>query len=173
MAYWKQLHVDGVYIDLSHLEPFFFEVTHTASHIPASIEVIFSSHCFSERTTNATHKDTLPRTHLAHNETRVFDKRRYELSKSLPKHISNLSTRSIVLGRDNNYIHVTLEDGEDYAIFFVIHKHSANTCKMRVVSAYPLTKPHWKVKQSGEMKFKTLVAKVLQGTPIKFPRTGR
>ena len=89
MPYWKPLVVDGVAIDLGHLETFEFETRPTGSQANATVRVMFGNHCFSEAFDAAVHTASLPKTHVSAHETRSFDRERYELGKSLRGHVRN------------------------------------------------------------------------------------
>ena len=67
------------------------------------------------------------------------------------------------------HIHITLENGSDYAIFFHVKKQAVRLCSLFVMSAYPMNKPRAKVDLSRRMKFKTAVAKIATGRKPKFP----
>ena len=168
MPYWKPLTIDGVSIDLSHLEIFEFEMLPTGSPNKATIRVIFNNHCFSETYDTAVHAASLPATHTSAHETRGFDPERYELSKSLRGHIERFPGQRIAQTRTGTLVKVTLADGRDYGIFFTLKRLHASVCELFVVTAYPLD-AHRRVAITGKMRFNLIVAKVLDGKKPKFP----
>ena len=115
MPYWKPLTIDGVSIDLSHLEIFEFEMLPTGSPNKATIRVIFNNHCFSETYDTAVHAASLPATHTSAHETRGFDPERYELSKSLRGHIERFPGQRIAQTRTGTLVKVTLADAATMA----------------------------------------------------------
>jgi hypothetical protein len=169
MSYWKPLSVDGVAVDLSHLEPLSFRVVPKGLDSEATIQVVFNNHCFSEDFDAARHSAPLPKTHVAPHETRGFDVARYELSKLLPDLVRAFDGRRVAQTRTGPLVRVTLADGRDYAIVFTLKKMGALTCELFVMSAYPLDRPKSQVVATGEMKFNVAVALVLQGKKPKFP----
>ncbi len=169
MPYWKPLVVDGVVIDLSHLEPFEFQILPKGLTEPAAVRVIFNSHCFSEEFDAPRHGTPLPATHIASHETRGFDLDRYELSKLLPAQIRAFDGNRIAQTRTGTLVRITLADGREYGIFFTLKKTGATHCELFVVSAYPLERPKRSVVATGEMKFNVAIALVLGGKRPKFP----
>jgi hypothetical protein len=169
MTYWKPLVVDGEPVDLSHLEPFGFQVLPKGLTEHTTIRVIFNSHCFSENFDAKRHSVPLPATHVSPHEERGFDPLRYKLSKSLPAHVLDFDGRRIAQTRSATLVRVTLADARDYGIFFTLKKIGAAACEMFIMSAYPLDRPKKTVVATGEMSFNVAVAIVLSGRKPKFP----
>jgi hypothetical protein len=168
MSYWKPLVIDGAIVDLSHLEPFDFQIIPTGVTVPATVHVVFNNHCFSEDFDAKRHDAPLPSTHIAPHEKRGFDIVRYGLSKSLPDHVRDFDGKRIAQTRAGTLVRITLTDGRDYGIFFTLKKTGA-VCEMFVVSAYPLERPKTQVIATGEMRFNVAVVLVLAGKKPKFP----
>jgi hypothetical protein len=169
MPYWKPLVVDGVVIDLSHLEPFEFQILPKGLTEPATVRAVFNNHCFSAEFDASRHRGPLPATHVSPYEVRGFDLVRYELSKLLPVQVRELDGKRIAQTRTGTLVRITLADGRDYGIFFTLTKMGAAACEMFVMSAYPLERPKKSVVATGEMKFNVAVALVLSGRKPKFP----
>ena len=169
MSYWKPLVVDGIAIDLSHLEPFEFRVIPKGLTSEAVIQVVFNNHCFSEEFDAARHSEPLPKTHVASHETRGFDAVRHGLSKLLPELVRAFDGRRVAQTRTGPLVRVTLADGRDYAIVFTLKRVGALACELFVMSAYPLDRPKSQVVATGEMKFNVAVALVLEGKKPRFP----
>jgi len=169
MRYWKPLIVDGETVDLSHLEPFEYQIIPKGSMVPATIRVIFNNHCFSKEFESARHGAPLPATHVSSHERRGFDPTRYELSKLLPARVRDFDGKRIAQTHNGTLACVTHADGREYAIFFTLSKTGAAACEMFLISAYPLERPKTYVIATGEMKFNLAVALVLSGKKPKFP----
>lgn len=168
MLYWKPLTINGITIDLSHLEPFEFQILPKGSMERATIRVVFDDHCFSEEFEAARHGTPLPATHVSSHEERGFDADRYELSKLLPVQVREFDGKRIAQTRTGTLVRITLADGREYAIFFTLSKAGAAACEMFVMSAYPLERPKKSVVATGEMKFNVAVALVFSGKKPKF-----
>jgi hypothetical protein len=170
MPYWRPLVVNGVAIDLSHLEPFPFQVFPTGSEKPATIHVTFNNHCFSKGFDASRHRAPLPATHVSPAERgkRGFEPTRYELSKSLPALVREFDGRRIAQTSKGTLVRIALADGRDYGIFFKLEKTGSTTCEMFVMSAYTPDEGK-RVVATGEMRFNVAVALVLAGKKPKFP----
>lgn len=169
MSYWKPLILDGNPIDLSHLEPFEFEVIPKNLDASAVVRVRFNDHCFTEDFDPGKHACPLPATHVASHETRGFSEARYGHSKNLPTHIRGFDGQRISQTRTGTLVKLTLDDGSQYGIFFTLKRAGPLICDLFVVSAYPLDRPPHAVVATGEMKFNVAVALVLSGKKPKFP----
>lgn len=168
MPYWKPLTIDGQTIDLAHLEPFTFWLLPKGWEEEALVRVTFDNHCFSEEFAEDIHGSPLPRSHVPKHEARGFDQARYDLSKSLRRHICGLDGQRIAQTRTSSLVRLTLESGATYGIFFSL-KRRDKTCELFVMSAYPLDRAAHSVVVTGEMKFNVAVAKILEGKQLKFP----
>ncbi len=170
VPYWKPLVVDGFAVDLSHLEPFEFEVFPKESKDPAIVRVMFNNHCFSETFDPRRHKSQLPQTHVPAHENRALDHIRYKLSKALPDYVRALGKARIAQTRNDLLVRIEIAGrGTDYGIFFTLEKLGQSKCELFVISAYPLERPRHHVAVTGEMKFDVALARVLGGKKPKFP----
>ena len=169
MTYWQPLVIDGETIDLSHLEPFEFQVLPAQSDAPATVSVRFHDHCFTETFDPAKHAAPLRSSQASLHEQRAFCRERYDLSLALPGIIRDLDGRRVASTREGNLVRITLADGRTYPMFFTLRLSGRRRIEMFVVSAY-----HWTratpPADTGEMKFNVAVAKVLKGEKPKFPR---
>jgi hypothetical protein len=168
MPYWSPLAIDGVTIDLAHLEPFEFQVMPARHTAVATVSVHFHDHCFTETFDPARHAVAIQTNQASAHELRAFNVVRYELSKSLPGIIRALDGQRVASTREGNLVRVTLQDGTTYPMFFTLRRENNRRVKMFVVSAYPWDGPG-KLVTTGEMKFNLALAKVLQGQRLHFP----
>jgi hypothetical protein len=168
MSYWSETFVDGIALDLSHLEPFEFTVLPADADIHATVSVRFNDHCFSEDFDAAKHKKLFFTNQSATRERRGFSAERYELSKLLPAIIRDLDGKKIGYTRAGNLVRVTLADGRVYPMFFTLKLESRRRILMFVVSAYDWNRPGWPA-DTGEMKFNIALAKVLREEKPRFP----
>jgi hypothetical protein len=168
MAYWLPLHIDGVAIDLSHLEPFEFSVLPKGSDVEATVSVRFHDHCFTETFDGARHTGHVITTHASTHERRAFSSHRYELSKRLPSIILDLPQRRICSTRQGNLVRITTEDAKVYPVFFTLRHAGGRRMELFVVSAYEWTRDE-KIATTGEMKFTVAIAKILRGEKPRFP----
>lgn len=135
----------GSYIyDLSHLHPqtFRFERPADGNKVAEryTVDVVFSAHCFT--------RDPRPGESYDRNliyqgsgELRIFDSRRYNLSKLLPAIIRDLPNKKIRQNGAHKFftIDVILEDGKsvEYDIFFKVKKAERRGClEMILESAF-------------------------------------
>jgi hypothetical protein len=169
MTYWKPLFVDGTAIDLSHLEPFDFEVIPAGGIKPVTITVKFNDHCFTEDFDATRHDAPLTIDHVSGHETRGFDRVRYELSKNLPLIIRGLDGERISSARKGNLVRVTLQDGQTYPVFFDLRLVRKSRIALFVISAFIWERSD-KPTVTGGMNFNVAIAKVLRGERPKFPR---
>jgi hypothetical protein len=95
MAYWSPLVIEGVRYDLSHLEPFQFQVTPREMSGPATINVRFHDHCFTTAYDTKKHLEITRSNQHSAREERTFDLNRYELSKLLPDFIKAWTERGL------------------------------------------------------------------------------
>lgn len=125
---WQAFKYQGIIYDLSHLYP--FEITYiqpAKNDRPDQVyyfRVAFSLHCFTRKKGE---QETLDPALLYSDsrETRVFDFKRYELSKQLKNIIQELTSRKCYhTGHEGCYftIDVRNDDGviEEYDVFFKI-----------------------------------------------------
>lgn len=147
-------------MDVSHLVPNIVEYIVPADNRRNKPErcyrvtVMYSNHCYTKATENG---------------ERIFDKRRYELSKKLPGIISNLPNLSCSFANGNNYYTVELvDDNEQYEIYFEVYKFKATgTLHLMVHSAYVRDierlkdRPKWKSIRFSTILYATLTGKKL------------
>lgn len=141
---WKPFQYDGKAYDLAHLHPRTFRFERPAEgNKPAEVykvDTIFTSHCFTREPKKAeiyNKSQVYPNDH----ENRLFDFRRYELSKQLPEIIQTLPARK---PRHNNNrrnffsVEVIAENGAtiEYDIFFKVRKVAKGRLEMIVETAF-------------------------------------
>jgi len=125
MARYQQITIEGKAYDLSHLDSFTFEFrVPEKDGKPAqvyTIEAEFSWHCFTH---GIKHGEKIAEALIYWHgrEQRLFDERRYHLSKRLPEIIRNLGSRKCYHTGRGNYSKVEFLNDNDvraeYAIFF-------------------------------------------------------
>lgn len=141
---WQPFKYDGKTYDLTHLHPCTFKFERPAEGNKAAevytVDVVFTLHCFSREPKEAETYDAsliYPDSY----EKRIFDFRRYELSKLLPDIIQALPTRK---PRHNNNrrnffsVEVIRENSTtvEYDIFFKMKKVSKGRLEMLVETAF-------------------------------------
>lgn len=151
-------------IDLSHLKDRVIRYDVPADlkkGIPArsyAVDVSFSEHCYTRGDSSG---------------QRVFDQRRYELSKLLPSIIAGLLSRRISFApidqRVVNYL--TLEgvsEGEDYEVYFDVFKRKGTrTLGLIVRSAYVRDRARLAERpKSKTVKFSTILYGVMNGKKL-------
>jgi hypothetical protein len=170
MAYWKTpLVVDGTVVDLSHLEPFTFSIVPADFVFPVNIHVKFHHHCFSEATVALTSRMVLRPPHGDLHQPRSFSTERFDLSKLLAPLIKEFERKAITRSSNGNLVRIELPNGRSYAIFFTLRKIADRQCEMTVVSAFCPDNPK-SIANSGSMKFKLAVCKILRNQPLKMPK---
>ncbi|MGL4240657.1 MAG: hypothetical protein ACRCTI_06045 [Beijerinckiaceae bacterium] len=169
MPVWKPLHIDGRLVDLSHLEPFAFEVAPVGAALPVPIEVQFNDHCFSIPFDPARHSAALTRDHIAGYGARAFDDDRFGASKMLPAIIRDLGGKRIFTTRRDSLHLATLPDGRLYAIFFNLRRIWGRRVTLFVVSAVPWS-GNRRPAVTGGMSFNVALAKALRGERTRFKR---
>jgi len=141
---WKAFEYKGVTYDLTHLHPRAFRFERPAEdNKPAEIylvHTIFTSHCFTREPKKAeVHDATL--VYADGYENRIFDLRRYELSKLLPEIIQSMPARKPRHNSNRqNFFSVELvtENGStvEYDIFFKVRKVAKGRLEMIVETAF-------------------------------------
>ena len=148
------------YMDVSHLVSRIVEYIVPADNKRNKPErcyrvtVIYSNHCYTKATESG---------------ERLFDERRYELSKKLPDIISNLLNLPCSFANGNNYYTVEFVDNsEQYEIYFEVYKLKATgTLHLMVHSAYVRDierlkdRPKWK-----SVRFSTILYSALSGKKL-------
>jgi hypothetical protein len=170
MKYWSELIINGVNIDLGHLEPFEFVCTARDIEGAITISVRFNDHCFTKDFNPVLHGRTniISRKFSNKNELRVFCEERYLLSHKLPEIIMSLHNKRIASSREGNLVRIEAPNGQTYAVFFTLRKQNTRRINLFVVSAYPVASGK-RVVDTGEMKFDKALAKIIRGEKPKFP----
>ena len=176
MAYFDHV-IDGVRLDLAHLEPrrltFFVDKIGRA----LSIEVRFSNHCFTVGFDDERHD----RQHLIwdHRSRRAYDPARHELSRRLPAIVDALPGASVYMTpTDRNYVYlanVVLADGACYPMYFSLRRAAPGHRQQLLIvveSAYPVQDRRRVLAGTTKISFAVLCAKVYQGDRVR-PRARR
>ena len=180
MIAWAPFTYDSVVYDLSHLHPRTTTVTQSAvAGKPERIFnllVFYSLHCF----TRGIALNEVPDPALCYSdrrETRVFDFRRYELSKRLPLISSELAKRKCYHSGKGNFFVVELVDEsgtrEEYEVFFLASRSTTRgSLNLFVQSAYIRDQDHLSARPAPRkpIRFEILLYNVQTGKPIKEPR---
>ena len=115
MPQFKNKRIAGVDYDLTHLNPFVFPVIHGESEY--AVRVTFYDHVFTKAYDPSGHTPDLIYSRRPGDE-RVFDVRRWELSRDLPNLFQTLG-RSSVYQSGRNFFFLRGKTGEPpYAVFF-------------------------------------------------------
>jgi hypothetical protein len=170
---WEAFQHDGVMYDLTHLHPYTLKFEGQAvgknPSTTFTVDVIYGLHCFSrDPKKNESYDPTLRYADARH--VRVFDFRRYDLSKRLPGIIEELAERKCHNSGKGNFftIEVVDENGElhDYDIFFQVSKSSRRgRINLFVQSAY--IRERKTLEPSRPIKFLVVLHNVLNGIAIK------
>lgn len=169
MPYWEPLRVGLELYDISHLEPFSFEIRPTGWDETALVAVKFHDHCFTESFTLQKHSHVVRSNNSSQHERRGSSPDRYELSRRLPALVRSLDGKRISQTRSGGLVRIDLADGRNYGIFFTIRRNDPKNCDLFVMSAYPFNADRRAIAVTGEMKFNVAVARVLAGKRPKFP----
>lgn len=164
-------------VDVPHLAPHVMTVTMPQGDL-VKIRVAYSCHCFTEGHDQEKHQGDQV-VIMDGQRPRVFDQRRYDLSRTLPALIAGLPDHRVYMlppkqRREPNFTafdaQVELEDGLVYRVFFVLRDKRGREGKVRhrlelfVESAYPTTKDV----KGMRIKFVTLVGATLRGEKIPY-----
>jgi len=177
---FRKVTILGKTYDLSHLEPLSFEfVVPEKEGRPKqlyAIEVLFSWHCF---TRGIAVGEQFPEA-LAYErgrETRLFDERRYHLSKNLPRIIRGIGSRKCFHTGRGNFFTVELVDEQgnriEYTIFFKVSRHTKpRELTLRVESAYVRGDrvPLGRSRPPRPIRFSVIAYNTATGKPIKEPK---
>jgi hypothetical protein len=139
MIDWKPFEFHGVVYDLTHLHPKPVVYRQAASGDKPEreyrVEVIFSMHCFTRGKKDGEKPDNAL-LYRDSRECRVFDFRRYQLSKHLPVIVEELHQRKCHHSGKGNFfiVEIVTEEGDkvEYDIFFEVSR----TAKKGVVNLY-------------------------------------
>jgi hypothetical protein len=170
---WAPFEHDDKTYDLTHLHPRVFRFERPAKdNKPAvvfNVEVTFGLHCFS-RDPRKNEKCDPAMEYADARHVRIFDFRRYELSKKLPKIVEELAGRKCHNSGKGNFftIEIVDENGEtsDYDVFFEVSKSSQRgRINLFVQSAY--IRERNTLEPSTPIKFLVILHNVLNRIPIK------
>lgn len=177
-APYFQAHLVGTKIyDLSHLNPFHFEVISTKVQRPIRISVRFTNHCFSEAFDPLKHTPEEPEI-IDGLKRRALCPIRYELSHELPGLIRGLAGgRTSVhetAARRNWMYAATVEvpiAGTRYQIFFELRRaikerRRLQDLEMVVESAYPADPGRAEPNILGRVGFALLAGSLYMGKPV-------
>jgi hypothetical protein len=134
----------GTEYDIGHLRPFTVAYRYPASgKNPAdsfSVNVSFSHHCYSRGLPRKGEGFDSTLLFEVNGDKRLFDLRRWKLSKHLPAIITDLSNRKCAQSGRGNFFTVAMveEDGStvEYDVFFRAWKPGKGRLFMHVESAY-------------------------------------
>jgi len=176
----RDLSIAGKAYDLSHLESFIFEfVVPEKGRRPQQIykiDVQFSWHCFT-RGIAAGESSSGPLVYRHGRETRLFDERRYRLSRQLPGILRDIGSRKCFHTGRGNFFTVDLVDEHErrveYAIFFrMSRRERPRDLKLMVESAYPQDSnmPRARSRPPRPIRFSVIAYNTSIGRPIKQPK---
>lgn len=125
--YFPELVIAGEPIDLSHLDPFSFQIDSKLAKKTLTVHVTFSNHCFSRKYKPETHLGGEPIIDADSPRPRTFCLIRYRLSKLLPALIHGLNHPKCKVtqtaSRRNWAYSIKIEDPSGpYYVFFKISK---------------------------------------------------
>jgi hypothetical protein len=173
--YFPPLAINGVPIDLSHLEPFSLEIESRLANKKLKVHVTFSTHCFSKGYEAALHPAGEPIIEARKPNPRTFCPIRYRLSHALPEAIQRLANPKAKVAqtaaRRNWAYSMTIEDPRGpYHVFFEIRRSSSNLQDLNLVveSAYHQTQGPPSL--LGTMGFLVLCSKVYMRQPTTTQR---
>ena len=137
------------------------------------VEASFSLHCFTKGigVNEQLDKDLL---YSDSRETRIFDFRRYELSKRLPEIVRNLPTQKCYNTGKGNFFSVVVvgDDGQqvEYNIFFEASRSTRKGLVLFVQSAYVRDAQHSSRPQAKPIRFDVILFNILNNKPIRMPQ---
>lgn len=178
MIYWKAFEFEGVVYDLTHLHPrritFIQEAKNNKPERLYEVDVIFSLHCFTrgKKTSEDENKALLYRDSR---ESRIFDFRRYALSKKLPEIVSELLFRKCHHSGKGNFfvVEILTEAGErlNYEIYFEASRSSKKgVINLFVQSAYVRDEAHRaNMPRKKTIAFAVILFNILNDKPIRIP----
>lgn len=175
---WKPFVYQQVVYDLCHLHP--KTITYRQpekANKPArrySVDVDFGLHCFTRgiKENERLNRDLL---YSDARETRVFDFRRYELSKLLPDIVDGLSELKCYHTGKGNFFTVTAIDDQgeeaEYEIFFAASRSTKKgTITLFVQSAYVRDAEHGRRPHFKPIRFLVILFNTLANRPIIVPQ---
>jgi hypothetical protein len=168
--YFPPFVINGTPLDLDHLEPLFLDCPTPEQSFELHINVRFSVHCFTVGAGGDPVDPTL--LIMDYKTPRLFDQRRYDLSKNLPGIIRALPMVKVHQTPENrNYVYYsTLTElaGMEYRTFFSLNKarNRKHHLELFVESAYP--SPTGTMPMRRRIRFSLLALKVYEGRPVRF-----
>ncbi len=141
---WRDFSYEDTPYSLAHLHA--YTTTFQRPTLPGKpeqtyrVHVSFSHHCFTKGlpTEDETYDCLLRYDHG--NDERIFDTRRWQLSKQLPKLIAGMHERKCFQTRTGNFLSITVidENGAEvnYEIYFRVWKPGRGRVQMHIESAY-------------------------------------
>jgi hypothetical protein len=175
--YHPPLRIRGEIYDLSHLDPFQFEVSSTKVPRPLRINVRFTNHCFSEAFDPAKHLSDEPVIPDGQRR-RAFCPDRYDLSLRLPALIQGLGEPAAFVHETaarRNWMYAALVEvpiaGTRYQIFFELRRaiperRRLQDLDMIVESAYPADPNRPEPNILGPVRFALLAGSLFLGKVV-------
>jgi hypothetical protein len=167
---WRVFIFDGTTHDLSHLDSktVIYEVAAKGNKpaISYTVDVTFGTHCF----THGIPKDGVYERALEYRdgrEIRIFDFRRYALSKKLPVIVDTLLGRKCLHAERSNFVTIEIadEDGRkiDYDVFFTVSRATTKgRINLFIQSAYEGAT----IPKSRPIRFEIILYNVQNNRPI-------
>jgi hypothetical protein len=178
-VHWKPFEFEGAVYDLGHLSHRTCDYKQPAKggkpERTYHVEIRFSLHCF----TRGPKPEEVPDKRLNYSddrETRIFDFRRYELSKQLPAIFDTLERRKCYHTGKSNFLTVEGVDDSgnavEYEIFFTVLRSSSRRgiLNIFVQSAYIRDSQHGRILPRKPIGFHLILFNTLHGKPIKPPQ---
>lgn len=150
-------------IDLFHLAPCTIvyvvpaDMKRNKPALSYSVEVSYSDHCYTKGDKAG---------------GRVFDPKRYELSKRLPNIIAGLMDRRVSFAFGMNFITIEdIETGEEYEVYFsVVKRTKTKTLGLIVRSAYVRDPDKLSLRpKQRTVKFATILFSAMNGKTLHPP----
>lgn len=179
-SYFPPLVIAGQAVDLSHLEPFTFEVESQLAKKRLRVHVTFSNHCFTKSYEAATHPEGEPIIDAGSIRPRAFCPIRHRLSRDLPALISGLAesprTRVWETAAERNWCYsITIEDPTGpYHVFFEVRRAGRERRQWQDLQLVVESAYHQDVAEGpnlkGGMAFVLLCGKIYMGQPTATKR---
>lgn len=176
MIHWKPFELEGTIYDLTHLHPKRLVYRQEAKDSkPARVyvvDVIFSIHCFTRKIKPGENPDQ-SLLYADTRESRVFDFRRYELSKGLLAIVDGLHRRKCHHSGKGNFfvVEIVNQEGElmDYEIYFDATRSSERgVVNLYVQSAYVRDEAHrGNTPRKKPIGFSIILFNILNNKPIR------
>lgn len=175
MNSWRPFCLAGQTYELTHLDKYVHTYVQPAKGDNPErkyvVEISFSLHCFT-RGPEPGESTKTPYAYSDAKETRIFDTRRYGLSKSLKTIVEQLSMSACFHTNHSTYFsikHIN-EQGvvEDYEIYFSVSKPAGRDSKLQifVITAYPRDREYTNKpagRRNKKINFFVILNNVLQG----------